>query len=246
MGTNGGTGTIPPMQGFFVKTYAQGTSITLSEGARVHNTSQIRYKGDSETIPLIRLNIENSQKSDETVVRFDDKATDKVDILFDAYKFSQTGNGIGIWTMTGNVNYSINGLPFPETKAEIPVGIYNTGAENFKITGAEINGLDDYNIILTDKLTNTSVDLKKAGSYSFQAQGGIVNDRFVLTVTNISTGLPETIAGDKPFNIYSNKGIVYIQSLDETWDMKPSRVNVYDLYGRRILQKNNMEWLKER
>ncbi|MFZ2339437.1 MAG: hypothetical protein WAW07_06895 [Bacteroidales bacterium] len=244
VGTNNGTATIPPMQGFFVKTYAQGTSVALNEEARVHNTSQIRYKGDSEIIPLIRLKIENQLRSDESVVRFDDKATDQVDNLFDAYKFSQTGNGVGIWTVTENVNYSINGLPFPETKAEIAVGIYNAGAESSKITGAEIIGLDDYNVILTDKLTNTSVDLKKAGSYSFQAQGGIVSDRFVVTVSNVSTGVPEIPAIEKSFNVYSAHGNIYIQSLSETWDLQTCTVNIYDLYGRRILQKSNLSWSK--
>ncbi len=244
VGTNDGTGTIPPMQGFFVKTYSQGTSVTLSKGARVHNTSQIRYKGDSRAIPLIRLNIENSQKSDESVIRFDDQATDKVDILFDALKFTKTGNRIGIWTTTGNVDFSINGLPFPESKLEIPVGIYNAGAENSKISVTEIDELDDYNVILTDKLTNKSVDLKKAGSYSFQTQGGIVNNRFVITVSNVSTEVSEIPANVKPFNIYSANENIYIQSLSETWDLQTCTVNIYDLYGRRIQQKSNMSWSK--
>ncbi|MBN2667145.1 MAG: T9SS type A sorting domain-containing protein, partial [Bacteroidales bacterium] len=242
VGTNGGAGTIPPMQGFFVKTLAQGTSVTLSEDARVHNISQISYKGDSEVIPLIRLKLENNLKSDEAVVRFDEKATAEFDNLLDALKFSQTGNGTGIWTKTGNINFSINGLPFPDNKVEIPVGIYTAESGNTTITGSQIEGLENYNIVLTDKLTGTSIILKESGSYAFQSQTGIVSDRFILAISNISTPVPEITLPEDMFKIYSSRGILYIQSLSETWDSQPGTVSIYDLFGRRIVQKDNVSW----
>ncbi len=241
VGTNGGTATIPPMQGFFTKTNAP-ASLFLNEGARVHNPIQLTYKGDPEKIPLIRLKIDNELKSDETVIRFDEKATYSVDNNFDAYKFSQTGNGIGIWTITENVSFSINALPFPNSNIEIPVGIYNSDAELTKITCTELEDLDDYTIILTDKQSNVSVDLKESNSYTFLSNTGTVSDRFEITISNISTGLPEIPVNDIQFNIYSGMGMIYIKLLDDKWDMQSGSVIVYDLSGRMIYQTNNNTW----
>jgi hypothetical protein len=116
LGTNGGTATIPPMQGFFVKAYTKNKSITLPTSARVHSVTQTRYKKGLEIIPLIRLKIEDPLNSDDAVVRFDDKATTGVDNAFDAYKFSKNGSSVDIWTTTSGADLSINGLPFPNPK----------------------------------------------------------------------------------------------------------------------------------
>ena len=64
-------GIIPPMQGFFTKTYSTGNTITLSASARTHNNIHARYKG-AAIIPLVRLSITEESISDETVVRFDE------------------------------------------------------------------------------------------------------------------------------------------------------------------------------
>ena len=50
VGTNGGTAHIPPLQGFFVKTRATGTYITIPDNAREHNATP-RYKS-AQVIPL--------------------------------------------------------------------------------------------------------------------------------------------------------------------------------------------------
>ena len=79
-------GIIPPMQGFFTKTYATGNSITLPAAARTNDNIHARYKGD-EVIPLVRLSIfENNESNDETVVRFNEDAKSDLDNDFDALK----------------------------------------------------------------------------------------------------------------------------------------------------------------
>ena len=47
-------GIIPPMQGFFNKTYASGNSISIPLAARTHNNIHDRYKG-SGIIPLVQI-----------------------------------------------------------------------------------------------------------------------------------------------------------------------------------------------
>ena len=79
------TGIIPPMQGFFVKTYSAGNTITIPAGARVQGDIHARYKG-LEIIPLVRLSLAEDTLNDETVVRFDAAAKSGLDYDFDATK----------------------------------------------------------------------------------------------------------------------------------------------------------------
>jgi hypothetical protein len=242
-GTNGGTATIPPMQGFFVKTNATGTTITLPASARAHNLSQTRYKKGLEIIPLVRLKLEDQTNNDDAVVRFDDKATTGVDNAFDAYKFSKSG--LSIWTSSGKEDFSINGLPFPDTSIVIPVSVNSTAAGNLKITGSQIDGLDNYSVTLTDNVNNITIDLKTNPSLSFAAPGGIVEGRFVLKILNVITAVPETTISKKPFNIYSSNGAVNIQTLSDTWNGKSGGIKVLDMTGRIVATEDNVTFSKD-
>ena len=65
-GTNGATGIIPPMQGFFIKTSnTPDINLTIPTSARVHNNIHPRYKGTS-VIPLVRFSVTEDLISDET------------------------------------------------------------------------------------------------------------------------------------------------------------------------------------
>jgi hypothetical protein len=243
VGTNGGTGTIPPMQGFFVKTYVDGTHLTLPASARVHSLSQNRYKGNTQIIPLVRLKLENQTSNDDAVVRFDDKATAGVDNAFDAYNFSKSGTSI--WTSTGGADFSINGLPFPETSVEIPVSVNTATAGNFKISGTQIDGLENYTVTLTDNVNNITVDLKTTPSLSFDAPGGTVAGRFVLKILTVTTAVPETTISDKPFNIYSSNGTVNIQTLSDTWNGKSGGIKILNMTGRVFTTEDNVVFSKD-
>jgi hypothetical protein len=246
VGTNGGTGTIPPMQGFFVKTYAKSTSVLLPASARLHNATQTRYKKGLEIIPLVRLKIEDKLNSDDAVVRFDDKATAGVDNAFDAYKFSKSG--LSIWTSSEGVDFSINGLPFPDSVSVITVTINSTAAENLKISASEIDGLDNYTATLTDNVNNITIDLKTTPSLSFDASSGLVASRFTLKigkVTTVTTSVPETTVSDRPFNIYSSNGSVNIQTLSDIWNGKQGGIRVLDMTGRVFTAEDNVEFSKD-
>jgi hypothetical protein len=247
VGANGGTGTIPPMQGFFVHTTGT-SSVPLVTSARVHNTEQLRYKGtgdnnkSSDTISFVRLKFENQKDSNDLVVRFNKKATVSFDKMFDAYKLDKNSGVFCIWTKTGNVDYSINGLPFPETSVEIPVAINTSEVGIYKLSSNELKNLDNYSVTLKDLSTNITVDLKKGAIMVFNAPAGITENRFVLTVTNIATSVPEIILPSKKFSIYSSGGTVNNLSLTDEFNNIPGVVNIYDLSGRIVMQESNVVW----
>ena len=92
-------------------------------------------------------------------------------------------------------------------------------------------------VFIQDKLNNTIFDLKN-GDYTFTTIAGTFNDRFVLRYVNTSKSL-----GANDFNTQENQVLVSnknkqikINSFSETID----KVVVYDLLGRQLYQKANV------
>ncbi len=248
VGVDGGTGTIPPLQGFFIHATSN-SSVYIAPDARTHNLDQYRYKkgidvGETkkDTISLLRLNLENTLDSSDLVVRFNSNATPLFDSKYDAYKFSKIAGDISIWTTIGNTDYSINGFPFPDSKVDIPVGIKVTRSGSFKLSANEIKRLDNYSITLKDLSTSATIDLKKGEEITFDAPAGITEDRFILSITNLTTDIPSLNAPERKFNIYSSNGSVNVLSLTDEFNSSQSTVTIYDLTGRKILRVNKLEW----
>jgi len=251
-------GIIPPMQGFFTKTYSTGNNITLPAAARVQNIHD-RYKGET-IIPLVRLSIlqivysaaivppltTKDTLSDETVVRFAEQAKPGLDNNFDAVKMFLSDNKLSIYSYTGETKYAINGLPFPETYTEIPIAVnIIEGGYNITISAIQLEGLDNYHVTLKDLVTGFDVDLKTA-DLIFTAPPGTYTDRFVLTITKQTTGLPDIFnpEPEKAFNIYSSRGILFINPAKDVWNGIRGDLRIYDITGKTVKHLQNIEWQK--
>jgi hypothetical protein len=149
---------------------------------------------------------------------------------------------VDIWTVTGEVNLSINGLPFPETTLEIPVGINVKTSGIYKLSSKQMNRLDNYEISLKDLVTNSQVDLKQGGFLEFNAAAGTSENRFILSFNRMATGISEVPYVQNPFNIYSSPGVINIASYSENSQNVLATVAVYDLTGRRVFLQKNLEW----
>ncbi|MBK7480370.1 MAG: T9SS type A sorting domain-containing protein [Bacteroidales bacterium] len=176
------------------------------------------------------------------MVRFNKKASIAFDPAPDAYEFSKTAGDINLWSIFNDIDYSINGLPFPESKIEIPLGINNVKTGILILSASEIRLLDNYSVNLKDIKTNTTIDLKKGERFTFNADAGITENRFILSIANLTTDVPEIVIPEKKFKIYSSFGSINIVSLTDEYGSIPGSVTIYDLTGRKILQKNNLEW----
>lgn len=248
IGTDGATGKIPPMQGFFIKANLSG-SIIIPRAARTHYTDQMRYKKSGEvdlrspdTISFVRLKLFNYPDSTDLVVRFNKEATAGVDKAFDAYKFSKTSGDINIWTTTGGVAYSINGLPFPESTEEIAVGIRTAVGGTFKLLSNEIKRLDDYTVLLKDLKTGQSVDLKKGESIEFTSQSGEIEDRFQLVIFKTSTSISDIGISENEFTIYTSGGLLNIRYEGNGYEQIKGSLTLYDMSGRPVYVVRNLEW----
>jgi hypothetical protein len=238
------TGIIPPMQGFFTKTYAAGRSINLLASARVQSNIHARYKG-ATIIPLVRLSITENSKSDETVVRFDQQAKSTLDNDFDALKMFLSATTTSIYSSMSGTKYAINGQPFPATFVEIPIVVNLVTSGNHTISITQLQGLDNYNVTLIDKTTGFTANLKTTTSLTFSSDTGTITDRLVLKVAYITTGIENPSISKNAFNIYPANNYINIQTMSDTWDGKIGSVKVLDITGKTISNQSNAEFSKD-
>ena len=250
IGADGGTGTIPPLQGFFVKVNPGAVSVPLRPGARVHNVEQLRYKkkstaGDSaiDTISFVRLKMRGSNDSTDLVVRFNKNATNAFDAKYDAYEFSKTSGDINIWTTFAGTDYSINGLPFPETGIEVPVGINLKLNGTFRLLLSEMNKLENYSILLKDSYTNQLINLRNGEYAEFTSSPGSITDRYVLVINKSATAVADISSSGRRFAIYSSPGkIINIRMVSDIPVSDKGTITVYDMTGRKLYQQKNVDW----
>jgi hypothetical protein len=239
------SGIIPPMQGFFIKTTSTGNSITLPAASRTLSAIHDRYKS-ATIIPMVRLSVEeDSVNKAETVVRFDNNAKSTLDNDFDAIKMNLSANQTYMYSTLGGVKYSINGIPFPDTTGatEVPIVLNLKNAGTHKISAKNLQGLDDYIVILKDLLDQTETNLKDVSSINFSSPAGIVSNRFVLFV-DIKTGIEKNVFQQNNFNIYYGFDHINIQTLSDLWNGKQGSVRVIDLTGKTIDLLQNVEFIK--
>jgi len=242
---------IPPMQGFFVKANATNGRVIFDNAARVHNPDLLRYKKkstgenliESDTISLIRLRLTVPVDSSELVVRFNKMATNLFDKELDAYIFNKSMGDVNMWTTTGDISYSINGLPFPVTTIEVPVGVNLKIPGTFRLSSNEVKNLELYNITLKDLNTNQVADLKKGEFLEFTSAVGMIEDRFILTFTKSATDIDDLRFSGNKFSIYSTPDkTINIRLLADESFVTTGSVTIYDIGGRIVSQTNKVEW----
>jgi hypothetical protein len=234
-------GHIPPMQGFFVKATA-GNSISLPWRKEHHKDPE--YKNEDFSIPLIRLSVSSGAKADETVIRFDEKAKPESDTDFDAPRFSSSPDGPSIYTSLNGIDYVINAIPFPDDYVDIPVSVDQTTEGRYTISAMQIQGLNDYNVLLRDEVTKVHTDLKSVKEYSFSAPAGIIKDRLLIRVMKAPTALELYAGAEGLFTIYYRPGLINIVPLTEKWSGRTGSVRVLDLWGRPVKMLDKAEFTR--
>ncbi|NLE35182.1 MAG: right-handed parallel beta-helix repeat-containing protein [Bacteroidales bacterium] len=240
VGTNGATAHIAPLQGFFVRTRATGTYITIPLNAREHNAAP-RFKS-ADQISLVRLALSSAAARDEMVIRFEPEATFSFDGLLDAGKpFSHQTGQLKIYSLMKGEDYSINTIPWPSTKTRIPLVLHTPEAGTYNITRSQLQNTGETGIFLTDHLTGSSIDLTATDSYTFSALQGTITGRFALTIIpaekSVAAAPAETPETDDVnlLKIYAAQGRVCILPQGNDWDGVRGKVRIFDITGRIIL-----------
>jgi len=261
--THNGTGSVPPNlfdgdiaagQAFFVlmreSANAGSSSVTFnnamrnetldnSQFFRTENSDESSTAGDKHRIWLDLISPDNTANA--ILVGYLDGATEDFDDLYDAHELSETS--ARFYSLVENTPLSIQGkaLPFDDTDT-VPLGIEIPQNGNYTIGINTVDGLflDTEQAIYLEDTYNGIVHDLRVNPYSFNAEVGNYEDRFVLRYNDESLSVDE----------FNNAGLEIIAPnnayIKVTSGNSPiSAVTLYDLLGRVLIEKrdiNNSEF----
>ncbi|TRX06394.1 T9SS sorting signal type C domain-containing protein [Flavobacterium gawalongense] len=241
------SGYIASGQGFFVEADAAG-SLTFNNAMRVnlpatantqfYKTVSIKDKPKAKERDRVWLNLENADGMfSQQLVGYFDNTTLGYDKGYDGL-VNDAGNYVSFYSFINEDAYRIQGRVAFNENDQVRLGYFSAVAGTFNINIDSKEGVfnqSDTGIYLEDKLLNAIHDLKQ-GPYSFTTEKGTFNDRFVLRYTN------KAEIG-KSFNIQEN--VVLVSNKNRQIEINSSvetinKVQMYDLSGRLIYQKRNV------
>jgi hypothetical protein len=212
LGTNGGTQYIPAMQSFLVTTTGTGGSsrVSINNAARsAQSTSYFRIAED-EVVRVRLTSRTDSTRSDETVIRFNELATNAFDYDLDALKIFNTGGMPSVYTTSPEDSYSVNSYTSIDSAKYIPVAtkLVLDGSYTLQVSGSNPN----VEYILVDKLLGTSQSIDKDSSYAFTGLKSDDVNRFELQLRVSEIAIPTGVHSSNKsagLSIYSStKGFV--------------------------------------
>ena len=237
------TGKIAAGQSFFARAKASGTVVFTNAMRIPGNNNQFFKPGKtSKTSGLEKhrlwLDLNNNDGAfKQTLIGYIEGATNDYEDNFDGISFD--GNPyVDFYSINNENKLVIQGreLPF-NNKDIIPLGYKSTIVGSFTIGINQTDGLlDNQAIYLEDKVTQTIHDLK-SGNYTFTTQTGTFNDRFVLRYTNNALGTDDFDNYENGVLVTVLNKIITVSSSNEILE----RVLIYDISGKQVFRKNNID-----
>lgn len=228
---NGASQFVNPNQAFIVKTDAN-SMFNINNDARVHFFSNA--KNTNSVNNVLKLKVSGIANSDETAIIFNQNATDNFDKEYDAAKFlSNAVTKPVIYTKIAGEDapIAINTFEYVTNTKIIPLYFETLANGPYSINVSELNFDPSVTVFLKDLNDNSMHDLKTNPTYNFTYSSGDTPNRFEIIFDGF-VGV-EDVATENNLNIFSNKNTIFINS-----DTKNSRVEVYNLNGQLLLQKN--------
>uniref|UniRef100_UPI00404ACA19 T9SS sorting signal type C domain-containing protein n=1 Tax=Flavobacterium sp. TaxID=239 RepID=UPI00404ACA19 len=180
----------------------------------------------------IWLDLISANETSRTLISYNERATNGRDRLYDA--ITNYRNLQGIYTMLENEPMVIQGkaLPFIDEDV-IALGVKIPSNGQFTIAIGALDGLfANQNIYLKDKLNNSIHDLKTS-PYSFNADAGILNNRFEIIYKNEVLSNEDFVTAS--VSIYVESNSINITSKDEI-----EEVYVFDVLGRKLYENKSI------
>jgi hypothetical protein len=221
---------ISPFSAYFIQASAalagSGISFVSATGRQLSPSVAV-----NELMDEVQLDFTSSTGSDYALLRMDNSLTTGYDIGSDFEKWIGTGTAKPqIYTSLGGINYAFNALPMNNV-VNLPLGIYTQTAGTTTIHAAAAKAPSLSKLLLTDKSTSpaTVTDLLMS-DYTFTANAGTDNARFVITAQRVPTNVVETDIDALQLSIVNGKLLV------NNMNGKAS-VRIFDAIGRMIANK---------
>ena len=247
--TNGGSPFIPAMQSLWVQVMPGGNGqITVGNNARVINPSMVLYptapkfyRSARSTVQSFKLAATNSTGTDETCVRFGTGATTKFDSNIDMNKFGNDRGFPSLYSVTDTVEYAVNSLPEIENVKEVNLSLYVSQSGSYTLSIKDLMNMEDIAIVnLFDKQTQSSQNLMLNDTYSFVANKGDADNRFVLTFKPEILTNTQTMSLGNTVDIFSNaSGMLNLHVNNSTSEV--ADIMVTNVLGQEVYKQVSVD-----
>lgn len=179
---------INPFDAFFVQANTVGANITGTDLAFAFGGRQLASSiVDVDLSDKIQLNFTSSTGTDNTNLIIDDSQSATYEINRDLEKWITTGTVYPqVYTQLSGINYVFNALPINNV-SNLALGFYTKTSGTCTISANALQAPNINKLWLTDKLTAINTDLLTS-NYSFNADAGTDNSRFIINIQNVPTG----------------------------------------------------------
>lgn len=231
---------LSPGEALFVQRPVDQKDITfLKDGRQINQyartlideTTQARARGkEGVQRSVFNLTLSDENTSDRTRVVLNDEASMTYEMNKDAAKFASIVPAVAqIYSWNGESRYAINERPTGSGIVNLGVHCGTKGTYTIALANAV-----DGQVILEDKLMNISTEITADKGYSFEAEAGDDDSRFVLHITRGIGGGDDTTGINGITTETGEKQEVY--SLDGI-KMNAAKKGVYIQNGKKIIKK---------
>lgn len=231
---------LSPGEALFVQRPVDQKDITfLKDGRQINQyartlideTTQARARGkEGVQRSVFNLTLSGENTSDRTRVVLNDEASMTYEMNKDAAKFASTVPTVAqIYSWNGESRYAINERPTGSGIVNLGVHCGTKGTYTIALANAV-----DGQVILEDKLMHISTEITADKGYSFEAEAGDDDSRFVLHITRGIGGGDDTTGINGITTETGEKQEVY--SLDGI-KMNAAKKGVYIQNGKKIIKK---------
>jgi len=226
---NGGSRTIMPDQGFFVKAKKIG-KLAVTNDARIHPGSTQQGNQSAAGVNALQIVVRGNAMRDETVLNFTDEATTGFDSDFDAFKLTGHADAPVLFSkLDDGTLLAINSLPNATLSGAIPVGFSATKPGSYSL---EIHGMNSMDpgmpVYLEDTENNTFLNLRNDSVYAFDHLTKNDPMRFLLHFFS-PTGVADELK-DIPL-MHTSGGILTIELAKQNAN---TSIAIYDMLGRQV------------
>ena len=235
-------GEIPSTQGFYVKANAASPSMTIPNSARVH-TSNNFYKGSEINEGVFNINITSNENSysDKLFVGINNEATNNFDCQLDAYKLMGLETAPQLYSFDTESKFTVNLFPSFSGSKSIPLGLRVGVGTEYTIN---VEGMENFDagtdVYLQDNASGEMINLKENPIYTFYAEPGLDESRFVLHFNPEFTDVNTSSVTDG-INIYAFDKTVFVNYQLQT----DGKITIYDISGRILANEPAQQGFNE-
>jgi autotransporter-associated beta strand protein len=170
---------IAPMQSIWVRvgTAAATGSLGMTRSMLSHPNNNVGLKSSTVFPNLARVNLVDGNNFDQLLVYLNGDMSNEVD-EYDSEKMP-VGGTVQVYTMSSNKKLVMNGLKNNKKKVSVPLYLELPQTKSYTLQLSEYQ-VEDGLILLEDKQEGTIQDFTLMENYTFYANSGLLQNRFVL------------------------------------------------------------------